>query len=158
MLCPLRVNGIVPAAYLLIMSVCCFQLDLPSYLTSPRDEIQMFLTALIPGMLLCGTVLFPTIRKSAQLSRERAALFYSKSKDDNQKGLKSHFHFCASEQRKQNCADVYINCIIDRLAACNWLLYWHTGHSCYATSPLAILYNEWKRANHVVSSSLGFFL
>lgn len=41
----------------------------------------MFLTGLIPGILLCGTVLFSTIRKSAQFSRERDAFLYSKTKN-----------------------------------------------------------------------------
>jgi dolichol kinase len=60
---------------------CAFlQLDVASYLSQPRDEMQMFLTGLIPGILLCGTVLFSTIRKSAQVSRERDAFLYSKAK------------------------------------------------------------------------------
>jgi hypothetical protein len=55
--------------------------------------MQMFLTGLIPGILLCGTVLFSTIRKSAQVSRERDAFLYSKAKGPS--GLDKGTAFCS---------------------------------------------------------------
>lgn len=61
-------------------TLALLQVDVASCLAQPRDEVQMFLTGLIPGILLCGTVLFSTIRKSAHFSKERDAFLYSKSK------------------------------------------------------------------------------
>jgi len=65
----------------LYFTLAFLQFDVAPYLSQPRDEVQMFLTGLIPGILLCGTVLFSTIRKSAQFSRERDAFLYSKTKN-----------------------------------------------------------------------------